>query len=235
MIDREYLKQAASRAGFELDELMLEKLDCYAEMLIDWNKNVNLTAITDPKEIVIKHFVDSFLLLNHIEYRNSSIIDVGAGAGFPTLPCKIVQEDLQITMLDSLNKRISFLDAVCEKLKERAKAVHGRAEEQGREAQYREKFDVATARAVAHLRELTEYCLPFVKVGGFFVALKGYEIEQELEESTNAIKLLGGEIEGVYKYELEDSSRRAIICIKKISRTPDIYPRNKGRMIKKPL
>ena len=235
MLNIDFLKGTALKAGFDLTQTQLKQIDTYAEMLVEWNKNVNLTAILDPDEMVVKHFIDSFLLLNHIEFRSSSIIDVGTGAGFPALPCKILQDELDITLLDSMGKRLKFLEAVCNKVGVKSAIVNGRAEEVGLLEEHREKYDIATARAVAHMRELTEYCLPFVKVGGYFIALKGYEIEQELEESAKAIETLGGEVDSVTKYELEDGSKRAIVCIKKKYKTPPQYPRNKGRMTKKPL
>lgn len=235
MLNIDFLKNTSAKAGFDLTQTQLKQIDTYAEMLVEWNKNVNLTAILDPDEMVVKHFVDSFLLLNHIEFRNSSLIDVGTGAGFPALPCKILQDELKITLLDSMSKRLKFLEAVCKKIGVKASILNGRAEEVALLPEHREKYDIATARAVAHMRELTEYCLPFVKVGGYFIALKGYEIEDELDESAKAIETLGGVVDSVTKYELEDGSKRAIVCIKKKYKTPDQYPRNKGRMTKKPL
>ncbi len=236
MINLEFMKESAKKEGFVINDDMLYKLDKYADLLVEWNEKVNLTAIVEPDEIVIKHFVDSFLLLNNIPKTDKiSLIDVGTGAGFPSLPCKIVRDDIKLTLLDSLNKRISFLNEVINQLDINAECVHGRAEGTGQNVEFREKYDAATARAVAHLRELTEYCLPFVKVGGFFVALKGYDIEQELEESKSAVKLLGGEIIDVKKHILQDGSKRSIIIIKKISQTPTKYPRNFGKMKKQPL
>ncbi|MFZ2537433.1 MAG: 16S rRNA (guanine(527)-N(7))-methyltransferase RsmG [Oscillospiraceae bacterium] len=236
MINREYTKSIFSNEGFELNDKQLNDLDLYAERLVEWNEKVNLTTITAPDEIAVKHFLDSYLLLKCIEVKQgSSMIDVGTGAGFPSLPCKIIRNDLKLTLLDSLNKRINFLKELVSEMGVRADCVHGRAEEQGNQSKFRERYDIATARAVAHMRELSEYCLPFVKVGGYFIALKGYDIEEELEEAKPAIRLLGGEIEEVKKFILPDDSRRAIIIIKKISQTPTKFPRNQGKMKKQPL
>lgn len=236
MIPREYLQETAKGYGFSLEENDLAKLDRYAEYLVEWNEKINLTAITEPKEICLKHFLDSFLLLDAVEVPESaSLIDVGTGAGFPSVPCKILRQDLKLTLLDSLQKRIRFLTGLSETLGLETACVHGRAEEEGKKPAMREQFDFATARAVAHLRELSEYCLPFVKVGGYFVALKGYDIEEELEEAKKAIRLLGGKIEAVKKYELPEGNRRAIVLIKKISQTPTKYPRIAAKMKKQPI
>lgn len=238
MIEKDFLKKAIERIEIAVSDDMLIKLEQYARLLVEWNEKINLTAITEPREIAIKHFADSLLLLKHltIEGGNSiSLIDVGTGAGFPSLPCAICEERIKLTLLDSLNKRIGFLNEVVCTVGVKAECIHGRAEECGREASLREQFDYSTARAVAHLRELSEFCLPFVKVGGCFIALKGYEIEQEIEESKAAIKALGGELQEVCKYELEDSSKRAIVIIKKISQTSTNYPRPFGKMKKQPI
>ncbi|WMJ21780.1 16S rRNA (guanine(527)-N(7))-methyltransferase RsmG [Paludicola sp. MB14-C6] len=236
MLNLELLKNEACDIGYLLSDEQLLKLDQYAQLLVEWNEKINLTAITEPDDIVMKHFIDSFLLLNHIQTKEPfSLIDVGTGAGFPSLPCKIICDSMQLTMLDSLNKRINFLNEVVQNVGVKAQCIHGRAEESGKQPELREKFTYATARAVAHLRELSEYCLPFVKVGGYFVALKGFEIEEELEEAKAAIKVLGGQIVDVKKYELKDSGKRAIVVVKKISQTPTKYPRSFGKMKKQPI
>lgn len=236
MINREFMRTIARDEGFSLSDSELSSLELYAARMLEWNEKVNLTAIVEPDEIAVKHFLDSFLLLKSVDIKqNSSIIDVGTGAGFPALPCKILRNDLKITLLDSLNKRINFLNELVIELGLSVSCVHGRAEEYGLKADFRESFDITSARAVAHLRELSEYCLPFVKVGGYFVALKGYDIEAELEESCSAIKLLGGEVENVLKFTLPNDSKRGIVVIKKISQTPTGYPRNQGKMKKQPL
>lgn len=236
MLNLDFLKQAAEKENILLNEDMCQKLDCYASLLVEWNEKINLTAITQPDEIIVKHFVDSLLLLKHLDLsKQISLIDVGTGAGFPSLPCKIAADNISLTMLDSLNKRINFLNEVIKQVDLSANCIHARAEEGGQKPELRERFDYATARAVAHLRELSEYCLPFVKVGGYFIALKGYEIEDELDEAKKAINILGGSVEDIMKYTLEDGSKRAIVKIKKISQTPTKYPRISGKIRKQPL
>ncbi len=236
MIRKDYMKAISMAEGMELTDLQLEKLDRYAELLVEWNEKINLTAITEPDEIAVKHFLDSLLLLKSVEVpEGGKIIDVGTGAGFPSLPCALVRPDLRLTLLDSLNKRILFLEEVTRELDREAVCIHARAEEGGRNPALREKFDLATARAVASMRELSEYCLPFVKVGGIFAALKGYEIEEELNEAKAAIRLLGGEIQEVQKEILPDGSRRGIVLIRKISQTSTKYPRPSAKIKKNPL
>ena len=220
----------------EYTDLQKEKLDKYAQMLVEWNDKINLTAITDYDEIMIKHFYDSIYPFTLFELpENSEIIDVGTGAGFPSCPLKIVRDDLKVTLLDSLNKRIAFLAQLSETLDLGATCIHGRAEELGKNLEYREKFDCATARAVANLSDLCEYCLPFVKVGGVFAALKGSNGEEELKDAKNAIKILGGKTENFIEYELPNGDKRTLILIRKVSETPDKYPRNAGQMKKKKL
>jgi 16S rRNA (guanine527-N7)-methyltransferase len=236
MIPKEYFKEITKNYGFDLTEEQIDRFDRYAEYLVEWNEKINLTAITDPKEICIKHFLDSLLFFKAVSLpEKASLIDVGTGAGFPSVPCKIVRPDLSLTLLDSLNKRIQFLSGLSDHLGIETKCIHSRAEDGGKSIDLREKFDYATARAVAHLRELSEYCLPFVKPGGYFIALKGYEIEQELEEAKKAIKLLGGEIKEVKKYELPEENRRGIVVIQKISQTPTKYPRMAAKIKKQPI
>lgn len=236
MIPKEYLKQAALEYGFALTEEQLSLFDTYAQLLVEWNEKINLTAIVEPEEICIKHFLDSILLFHAAEVeQGASMIDVGTGAGFPSVPCKILRPDLKLTLLDSLNKRIHFLEILSQQLGQENLCVHSRAEDGGKNPAYREQYDVATARAVARLRELSEYCLPFVKTGGRFIALKGYEIEEELDEAKKAIKLLGGQIEEVKKYHLPGDHKRAIVIIKKISQTPTKYPRIPAKIKKQPI
>ena len=209
------------------------KLEIYADFLVKYNENVNLTAIIDGREIFVKHFLDSILLLKYVDIpSNSSIIDVGTGAGFPSVPMKIYRPDLKITLLDSLNKRINFLQQLCEMTQIDAEFIHGRAEDYGKESQYREKFDFSCARAVANLSVLSEYCIPFVKIGGYFLSMKGPN--EIIDESNKAVELLGGKIKSDIQYSLENDTRR-IIAIEKISQTPTVYPRNGGKIAKKPL
>ncbi len=227
-------------AGITVDEALYGRFERYAELLLEWNSRINLTAITDPEGIAVKHFFDSvypFTLLPPAE--GAQLIDVGTGAGFPSVPLKLVRGDIKLTLLDSLNKRLNFLGEVSEELRLGAELIHGRAEETARFMKdgnpLRESFDAATARAVAELRELCEYCMPFVKVDGRFYALKGSNGMHELNDSKNAVKQLGGEVEFVKEYELPNGDERVLIVIRKTSRTPQKYPRNSGRMKKAPL
>lgn len=238
MINRDFLMDKLKETGFELSqsEQLTERFDRYAEMLVDWNEKINLTAITAPDEIVIKHFVDSLLLLKAYDVpKGASMIDVGTGAGFPSVPVAMVRDDIRLTLMDSLNKRINFLKELSEALGVNAECVHARAEEFGNKPEYREQYDVACARAVAHLRELSEYCLPFVKVGGAFVALKSIGLEQELEEAKAAIDILGGKVEKIARFTLPDGAERAIAVIRKIRPTPKKFPRPYGKIKKNPL
>ncbi len=210
------------------------QLETYARLLVEWNEKMNLTGITDPEGIAVKHYLDSILPLNFINVpRGTKLIDVGTGAGFPGLPMKIYRPDVKLTLLDSLNKRINFLSAVCDEAGIEAKCVHARAEEGGRNPEFREKYDVAVARAVAAMPVLAEYCLPYVKVGGFFAALKGPN--ENYEEGKNAVITLGGEISDVKEYALPNGDKRTLIVVHKINTTPPKYPRNGGQIAKKPL
>ena len=217
---------------------MLEKFQTYEDMLLEYNSFMNLTAITDPYEVKIKHFIDSLTLLGERKLKpRCSVIDIGAGAGFPSLPNAIVREDVNFTMLDSLGKRVNFLNAVCEKIElKNAKAVHMRAEDGGRDKNMREKFDVAVARAVADLAVLAEYALPFVKEGGYFLAMKGTAPLEEIERAKKAIKILGGQIEKVSEVKIDALNlNHTVVVIKKIAKTPNIYPRKAGTPSKNPL
>lgn len=216
-----------------LDKEKYDKFCKYADFLVEYNKNVNLTAITDSWGILKKHFIDSCLILNYIDIpQNSSIIDVGTGAGFPSIPLKIMRPDLKITLLDSLAKRIMFLRQLCELIEVDAEYIHGRAEDIAKVDEYREKFDFSCARAVANLAVLSEYCIPFVKCGGSFISLKGPN--EVINTSLKAIEILGGKIADIYNYSLDEDAR-SIIEIKKISHTPTKYPRNCGQIKKKSL
>lgn len=208
----------------------------YMELLIEWNEKMNLTAITDPKEIILKHFVDSLTIAKYVE-EGKSIIDMGTGAGFPGIPIKIYRKDVKVVLADSLNKRIKFLDEVIDKLKlENVETIHCRAEELGKNKQYREKFDYATSRAVANLSTLSEYLMPFVKLNGKCIFMKTIEVEEELEKAKKAIKTLGGKIEKVDKFEIPESDLgRSIIIVKKEKITPNKFPRKPGTPAKEPL
>ncbi len=236
MIRKGFLMQNLAAEGFSCPDDLAERFGAYAELLVEWNEKMNLTAITEPDDIVIKHFLDSLLLLKAYSLpTGSSLIDVGTGAGFPSVPVALMRPDIHLTLMDSLNKRITFLQTVCHQLDIPAACVHARAEEVGGKPEYREQYDAACARAVAHLRELSEYCLPYVKIGGVFIALKGYEIEQELEEAKYAIKQLGGKVEKVTKFTLPGDNRRAIVVIRKERPTPSRFPRPSGKIKKSPL
>lgn len=236
MINKDFLRNTLAEYKIDITQTQLDQFDLYAKLLVEWNEKINLTSITDPDEIVIKHFVDSLLLLPAAGLaQDASLIDVGTGAGFPSIPLAIMRGDLQITQLDSLNKRILFLQEVSTQLGLRIKTVHLRAEEGGKSAEYREKYDYATARAVANLQILCEYCIPFVKSGGFFLALKGIEIEEELCSAKQAIQTLGAQLEGIEKLQLPNQDGRSIVRIKKISQTPQKYPRMQGKIKKNPL
>ena len=236
MIEKAYLTSLFDDAKITYTDSQIGQFETYAKTLVEWNEKMNLTAITDPTGIAQKHFLDSALLLQKISVKTGALlIDVGTGAGFPSVPCTILRPDIRLTLLDSLNKRITFLTELSKELGIASKCIHVRAEEGGRQPELREKFDVATARAVAHMRELSEYCLPFVKVGGIFAALKGPDLEQELNEAKNAIKQLGGKIERVEEYTLPDGDRRTLVVIKKFSQTPTKYPRPSAKIKKQPL
>lgn len=225
-MNHDYFKQVTKDAGILLTEEQMNRFDTYTKVLLDWNQKMNLTAITAPDEIVVKHFLDSLLILPYLPNSGSfQMIDVGTGAGFPSVPCRIVRPEIRLTLLDSLNKRVNFLKYLSEKIGQENACIHARAEDAGKNVAYREQFDVATARAVAHLRELSEYCLPLVKAGGIFAAMKGPGAGQEIEEAETAIRLLGGKIEQIIEKQLPDGSQRSIILIKKISQTPTKYPR----------
>lgn len=222
--------------GISADETALDRLDKYAELLVEWNEKINLTAITDPEGIVIKHFLDCALLLKHITLpEGAKVIDVGTGAGFPGMVLKILRPDIKLTLLDGLNKRLVFLNTVAEALGLSVETVHLRAEEAGQKPLYREKFDLATARAVAKLNTLYEYCLPLVKVGGIFCAMKGPSAEEEIKTSGKASALLGGSKAVLGTETLTGEETRAFVKVKKISQTPPKYPRISAKISKQPL
>ena len=236
ILEKFKLEQLFSSAQLYLNDEQYQKLEKYSEMLIEWNEKVNLTAILSPDDISIKHFLDSVLPFSLFKIsQGARIIDVGTGARFPSCPLKIFRNDLQITLLDSLNKRINFLKALSDELGLNAECIHGRAEDVAHNENYRESFNIATARAVAYLPALCEYCLPFVKVGGYFLALKGKNSDEEVNAAKNAINVLGGKIDRIIDYTLPNGDSRTLVVVKKISQTARKYPRNKGQMTKKPL
>lgn len=233
---KQYFINMLEKINLMLDDKQIQDFYCYMNELIEWNKNINLTAITEEKEIIKKHFIDSLTIFKYLN-SNDKIIDVGTGAGFPGIPLKIADETFDITLLDSLNKRILFLDNVIEKLKlKNIKTIHSRVEDAAINPQYREKYDIATSRAVAQLNVLLEYLLPLVKVGGKCICMKGGNVEEELENSKKALEILGGKVEKIESFELPNSDiKRNIIIIKKVSHTPKAYPRKAGTPSKKPL
>lgn len=228
----EFIISEFQKCNIELSQDKADKLLKLYEFLVEYNKNVNLTAITDFEEVVVKHFIDSVLPFSMIDIKeNSSFIDVGTGAGFPSIPLMIVRPDLKGTLLEALNKRCVFLEKACELTEVDAKVIHGRAEDYAKEK--REAFDFATARAVAAMPVLCEYCIPYVKTGGRFIALKSVNEDETLCEK--AVKVLGGKIAEIKDYTITNGDNRRLFIIDKVSQTPTKYPRNPSMIKKKPL
>lgn len=236
MINKTLLKDEAEKIGIYLDSIALDRLDIYAEMLVETNKTLNLTAITDPNEILYKHFLDSLSLLTCIDiHQGAKIIDVGTGAGFPGMVLLIARPDLEVTLLDGTNKRLMFIKNVLDALSLNANIVHMRAELAGKTIEYREQYNVVTSRAVANLNTLSEYCMPFVKLGGYFAPMKSAKTNEEVTSAKGAIRLLGGRIEEIRELNINNCGERYIILTKKISQTPPKYPRASAQISKKPL
>ena len=234
----EELKKFAAEIKIELDMEQLEKFEIFYRMVVEWNEKINLTAITEPREFILKHLIDSLTIFDEKNFFDvKKIIDVGTGAGFPGIPIKIFQPNLEIFLLDSLKKRVEFLKKVVAELNlKNVECLHGRAENFAREKIFREQFDLATSRAVARLNILAEYCLPFVKIGGKFLAMKGKNFHEEISEAKNAVKILGsGEINFSEKKLPTLPDIRAIISAEKIKSTPKKFPRSAGTPTKKPL
>lgn len=232
------MKRAVNEAGLELTELQYEQFIKYMRLLQEWNEKINLTAITDDEEVIKKHFIDCIKAFKSDAIKNAkTIIDVGTGAGFPGLPIAIMNPNVKVTLLDSLNKRINYLNTVVRELGlKNVTTIHSRAEDGARKPELREKFDVATSRAVANMAVLSEFCMPYVKKGGYFVALKGPAIDEELENGSNAIKILGGELKGIIEVSIEETDlKHNIVEVKKVKSCPKTYPRKAGTVNKKPL
>ena len=236
-ISKELLINTAEKYKVSLDDLAVERFDTYARLLVEWNKVMNLTGITEPDEIVIKHFVDSLTFLTYVDLpEGASLIDVGTGAGFPGLVLAAAYPNTQVTLLDSTGKKLKAVEDIAFNMGvTNIKIVHSRAEEAGKKSEFREQYDFATARAVAELRVLLEYTLPFVKKNGTFLSLKAAIAEEEIHNATNSLKVLGGKIEGVEGFELPGGDKRAIIKVKKISQLSPKYPRPSAQIAKKPL
>ncbi|MGI6607286.1 MAG: 16S rRNA (guanine(527)-N(7))-methyltransferase RsmG [Peptococcia bacterium] len=237
-MDKGLIKEIFSPDFLALSDFQVSQFALYGEELLNWNKKFNLTAITAEKEIIIKHFYDSALGLKAWRFQgNETVLDLGTGAGFPGLPLKIINPALEITLVDSLQKRVGFLREMIKLLGlNGAEAIHGRAEELGQNQAFREKYDLVVSRAVAGLAVLVEYCLPLVKPGGVMLAYKGADAEQEIEAARKAVAILGGEIAEMETFALPlEMGKRSIILLKKVKQTPGAYPRKPGLPGKKPL
>lgn len=233
-----YIKTAFENAGISLDENKIRQFEQYYELLIQKNEVMNLTAITEFEDVVQKHFVDSLMVKKIIVPKDDEWwLDLGTGAGFPGIPLKIVYPELKLMLLDSLNKRVKFLQEVIEKLElKKITAVHGRAEELAKKEEYREKFDCCVSRAVANLSSLSEYCLPFVRLGGCFIPYKSEKVQEEVRQAEKAVRILGGKIERQEEFMLPDTDiYRCLLCIRKEKQTPGKYPRKAGTPTKEPI
>lgn len=232
------LTEKVKELSIVLNDKQIQQFEQYYNILVEWNKVMNLTAITEYEEVVEKHFLDSLTIVNaiHVE-KIETLIDVGTGAGFPGIPLKIAFPHLKVTLLDSLNKRIKFLNEVIDLLElNDIKAIHGRAEDYAKQAEYREQYDICVSRAVTNLATLSEYCLPYVKVDGLFVPYKSGEIDEELKSSEKAVSILGGKVEEVVKFQLPGTDiGRSFVKIHKIKETKKKYPRKAGMPTKEPL
>jgi len=227
------MKEIFKELGFDLTEKQLNQFDIYFKVLVEWNESMNLTAITEKEEVFVKHFLDSLYAVKAFDFSNESICDIGSGAGFPGIPLKIMYPELKLTIVDALNKRIKFLDHLCDELGIESNNVHARAEDYIKEN--RESFDVVFARAVARLNILSELCIPFVKLGGYFIALKGSNSD-EIKEGRQSIGILGGKVEEIIHYQLPNQmGERNIVKVLKVKKTKTKYPRVFGKIKKSPL
>ncbi len=231
------LNDITRQFGLELSERQLQQFSKYYDILVEWNSFMNLTAITDRNDVIIKHFADSLLLYKYKDLHNNlNVLDVGTGAGFPGIPLKIAFPELNVTLMDSLNKRLNFLNEVIKELElENVETVHARAEDGGRNPVYREKYDLVVSRAVANLATLSEWCLPFVKVGGYFIPYKSNALNDEMADGKKAIRILGGQVENIFNTNIpETDNQRSFVFVKKIAETDKKYPRKPGAS-KKPI
>lgn len=238
MYDLSFFKRTSENLNIFLDDIQLQQYVTYYKYLVEKNKVMNLTGITDFQEVILKHFIDSLTITKIIDMnRVQTLIDVGTGAGFPGLPIKIAFPHIDVVLLDSLNKRINFLNEVIEMTNlQSIKTVHGRSEDAARDKNLREKFDISVSRAVANMSVLSEYCIPFIKTGGSFIAYKAGGAEEEITEADNAIKTLGGNVKDVCRFKLPESDiERTLINVQKIKNTPDKYPRKAGIPVKEPI
>ena len=238
MAEKSKFEEELEKLNINLTEHQKEQFDRYYEMLVEWNNVMNLTGITDYDEVNLKHFTDSLTLVRNIDMNKiDAVIDIGTGAGFPGLPIKIAFPHIHVVLLDSLNKRIKFLNAVIEELDlADVETLHGRAEDYAKRKEYREQFDFVVSRAVANLASLSEYCLPYVKAGGFFVPYKSGSIDEELAEAEKAVSVLGGKIKQVQRFTLPESDiERTLVVVEKVKATPKKYPRKAGLPAKEPI
>ncbi len=232
------MAKSAEEVGLQLSKQQYEKFIIYMKLLQEWNEKINLTAIVNDEDVIKKHFIDSIKAFKRNEFKTAgNLIDVGTGAGFPGIPIAIMKDDIKVTLLDSLNKRINFLNTVINKIGiSNVTTIHSRAEDGARDGKLRERFDIATSRAVANMSVLSELCLPYVKNGGSFIALKGPSVDQEIEESINAISILGGKLIEVCEVNIEGTElKHNLVVVKKVKECAKIYPRKAGLITKNPL
>ena len=236
--DLTILEEGCRELGITLDEIQKKQFTDFYEYLVERNKVMNLTGITEFQEVLVKHFLDSLACVKAVDMsRIKRIMDIGTGAGFPGVPLKIAFPHLEACLLDSLKKRVNFLEETFQMLKlENITAIHGRAEEYAKNKQYRETYDLCVSRAVSNLATLSEYCLPYVKTGGYFISYKSGTVQEEVEQAQKAVKILGGKIQDVVYFQLPDSEiQRSLVVIEKIKATPGRYPRKAGTPLKEPL